>query len=199
VRTEVLKASFACVTDTRTRVLLLGSLPGEVSLARSQYYAHPQNQFWRLMEVVIGLRLVDLSYPMRLEALLDAGVGLWDVVRTARRAGSLDVDIRDHTPNPLGSFAATLPNLRAIGFNGGKASAIGRKQIGGDVDFALLTLPSSSPAHTSPFATKAAEWVRLRPYLDGTQIGAVPAAIIIPGSSDGRGSPAGSVASGRRC
>jgi hypoxanthine-DNA glycosylase len=161
----VIKASFPHVTDQRTRVLILGSLPGEVSLARAQYYAHPQNQFWRLMDAVTGAGLADLAYPARLAALLKAGVGLWDVVRTARRSGSLDADIRDHTPNALGSLAATLPDLRAIAFNGAKASALGRKRLGGDVDCALLTLPSSSPAHTMPFANKAAEWARLRAYL----------------------------------
>jgi len=160
-----LKASFPPVTDARTRVLVLGSLPGEASLARAQYYAHPQNQFWRLMEAVTGVGLADLAYPARLEALLEAGVGLWDVVRTAKRTGSLDVDIRDHTPNALGSLAATLPSLRAIAFNGGKAYAIGRKAFGGETTYDLVSLPSSSPAHTAPFATKAAEWMRLRAYL----------------------------------
>jgi len=162
-----LKASFPHVTDGRTRVLILGSLPGEVSLARAQYYAHPQNQFWRLMEAVTGAGLVDLAYPARLRVLLEAGVGLWDVVRTAKRTGSLDVDIREHTPNALGSLAVTLPNLRAIAFNGGKASALGRKQLGGDTACALLSLPSSSPAYTLPFANKAEDWLRLKAYLEG--------------------------------
>ena len=155
------------MTDTRTRVLVLGSLPGEFSLARAQYYANPRNQFWRLMEAVTGADLVGLAYPARLEALLEAGVGLWDVVHTAKRTGSLDVDIRDHTPNALDSLAATLPNLRAIAFNGGKASALGRKQLGEDAGYARLSLPLSSPAHTMPFATKALEWVKLRVYLEG--------------------------------
>ncbi len=155
------------MSDPRTRVLILGSLPGEVSLAREQYYAHPQNQFWRLMQAVTDIPLVDLAYPDRLRCLLDAGVGLWDVVRTARRTGSLDADIRDHTPNPLRALAAGLPALRAIAFNGAKAFAIGRRQLGADLDWALITLPSSSPAHTLAFAAKAAAWVRLKACLVG--------------------------------
>ena len=101
------------------------------------------------------------SSPIRrvLEALLEAGVGLWDVVRTATRTGSLDATIRDHTPNALGALVASLPELHAIAFNGAKASAIGRKQLGDDIASALVTLPSSSPAHTATFATKAAAWV----------------------------------------
>ena len=162
---DTLKASFAPVIDPRTRVLILGSLPGEVSLARAQYYAHPQNQFWRLMQAVTGAPLVDLAYPARLRSLLEAGAGLWDVVRIARRTGSLDADIRDHTPNPLRALAVGLPGLRAIAFNGAKASAIGRRQFGADLDCALITLPSSSPAHTLAFAAKAAAWVRLKAFL----------------------------------
>lgn len=63
------KSSFDAVVDERTRLLVLGSLPGEASLARSQYYAHPQNQFWRLIGAVVGRDLVALSYEERLRAL----------------------------------------------------------------------------------------------------------------------------------
>jgi hypoxanthine-DNA glycosylase len=117
------------------------------------------------MQVVTEAQCVDLMYPARLEALLEAGIGLWDVVRTARRTGSLDAKIRDHTPNPLRALAASLPGLRAIAFNGAKASAIGRKQFADDVAWTMITLPSSSPAHTLTFANKAAEWARLKAYI----------------------------------
>ncbi len=97
----------------------------------AQYYAHPANQFWRLMEAVIDIPLVGTPYPARLDALRSAGVGLWDVVRSAERIGSLDAAIRDHQPNALAEFAATLPHLRAVAFNGAKASQIGRRQLAG--------------------------------------------------------------------
>src|SRR5690606_13297202 len=90
-----LKRSFAPVVDEGTRVLLLGSLPGEQSLALGQYYGNPRNQFWKLMEAVTGAALEVLPYPARLDALLREGVGLWDVVDTASRAGSLDAAIRN--------------------------------------------------------------------------------------------------------
>ncbi len=146
------------MTDVRTRLLVLGSLPGEVSLARGQYYAHPQNQFWRLMAEVTGRPLPAMAYEARLAALLEAGVGLWDVIATAERAGSLDGAIRAHQPNALGALAAGLPRLQAIAFNGGKAAAIGRKALAGLEDWALVDLPSSSPAYTRPFAEKLAAW-----------------------------------------
>ena len=158
------KSSFDAVVDERTRLLLLGSLPGEASLARSQYYAHPQNQSWRLIGAVVGRDLVALSYEERLRALLKSGVGLWDVVRSARRKGSLDTAIRDHEPNALPDFCAALPELRAVAFNGGKASALGRKAL--TEGPCLITLPSSSPAHTMAYERKLAQWLQLRAYLN---------------------------------
>jgi TDG/mug DNA glycosylase family protein len=162
---DSIKSSFAPVADVATRLLVLGSLPGEVSLRRAQYYAHPQNQFWRLIGAAIGKDLAPLAYEARLASLLSAGVGLWDVVRSATRAGSLDAAIRDHQPNALGAFAATLPALRAIAFNGGTSSAIGRRQLGREQRWQLIDLPSSSPANTMPFERKRAAWQALAPYL----------------------------------
>jgi len=162
-----MKASFPPVISTTTRLLILGSLPGEISLTRGQYYAHPRNQFWTLMGAVTGQTLAGLPYPERLDALLLAGAGLWDVVRAAERVGSLDANIRAHDPNDLGAFAETLPGLRAIAFNGAKAAAIGQKRLGPGYRLPLITLPSSSPAHAVPFDRKLAEWIRLKPYLAG--------------------------------
>ncbi|HEY5411382.1 MAG TPA: DNA-deoxyinosine glycosylase [Caulobacteraceae bacterium] len=163
---ELLKASFAPVADGRTQVLVLGSLPGEISLARGQYYANPQNQFWRLIGAVIGAELVGLEYEARLQRLLEAGVGLWDVIATAERAGSLDGAIRAHTPNALAELAASLPELKAIGFNGGKSLHIGRPALGEAGNLALVALPSSSPAFTRRFEEKLAAWMSLRAFLD---------------------------------
>ena len=160
-----LKRSFPPVVDARTRVLVLGSLPGEQSLARAQYYAHPRNHFWRLIGAVAGVELAGLAYEERLEALLAARIGLWDTVGSARRAGSLDGAIRDHAANKLGDLADTLPHLRAVGFNGARAAAIGSKELAGRETLALLPLPSSSPALTWPYEAKLERWMALRPYL----------------------------------
>jgi TDG/mug DNA glycosylase family protein len=157
---------FPPVIRPDTRLLVLGSLPGAVSLARQRYYAHPQNQFWRLIGAVIGRDLVALDYEARLGALLDAGIGLWDTVAAATRAGSLDADIRLHEASDLAALAATLPDLRAIAFNGGTSARIGRKQLAGVAGLALVDLPSSSPAYASlPYARKLEGWLALRAYL----------------------------------
>lgn len=160
-----LKYSFPPVVDARTCLLLLGSLPGEQSLARAQYYAHPRNHFWRLIGDVIDVDLVALPYPDRLHALLAARIGLWDVVASASREGSLDGAIHDHSANDLRNLVERLPALVAIGFNGGKSAAIGRKQLGPHFPRALVVLPSSSPAYTLSFADKRAAWRALRHFL----------------------------------
>ena len=160
-----LKRSFGPVVDERVRVLLLGSLPGERSLAEARYYANPRNQFWRLIGDVIGADLAGLAYEQRLERLLEARVGLWDSVGSATRTGSLDGAIRRHSANPLRELADSLPELRAIGFNGGTSARIGIKALGADARWALVPLPSSSPAYTLAFEAKRAAWLALRDYL----------------------------------
>ena len=159
------KSSFAPVVAPNTRVLILGSLPGEASLAAGRYYAHPQNQFWRLAGSVIGCDLTALDYDARLTALLTDGIGLWDTVATAERRGSLDAALRAVEGAALTGLVATLPALRAVGFNGATAARLGRKALGA-TRLALLDLPSSSPANARlSFAAKAESWGRLREFL----------------------------------
>jgi len=162
---DEVKRSFPPVVDAGTRLLILGSLPGEESLARSQYYANPRNHFWRLIGAVAGLDLVPLPYEARLGALLNAGMGLWDTVGAATRRGSLDGAIRLDRANDLAALTASLPELRAVGFNGGKSASLGLPQLASRPDLALIPLPSSSPANTRPFEEKLAAWMELAPYL----------------------------------
>jgi TDG/mug DNA glycosylase family protein len=162
---DEVKRSFPPIVDARTRLLVLGSLPGEESLARRQYYGNPRNHFWRLMSEVVGADLVALAYEERLAALLNAGIGLWDTVGAATRRGSLDGNIRGHQPNALLELVARLPALRAVGFNGGKSAALGMKQLAGEQRLALIALPSSSPAYTLSFEAKREAWLQLRAFL----------------------------------
>ncbi|CAJ0800755.1 hypothetical protein LMG7141_03867 [Ralstonia condita] len=161
-----LKRCFPPVVDAHTRVLILGSLPGEASLAQAQYYAYPHNQFWRLAGEVIAEDLPGMAYPERLRALLAHRIGLWDVVAEARREGSLDSKIRDHAGNDLASLIHTLPELAAIAFNGKTAARIGMKALGEMGDrHAVVHLPSSSPAYTVAYPQKREAWLALRPWL----------------------------------
>lgn len=158
------KRSFPPVVDAHTRVLVCGSLPGDASLAAARYYAHPQNQFWRLMAAVVDRDLPALPYEDRLAALRAARLGLWDVVASATRAGSSDAAIRDVATNDLAALVATLPTLRAVAFNGGTALALGKRMLEGS-SLDIVALPSSSPLHTVGIAAKLPAWDALRAYL----------------------------------
>ena len=146
-------------------MLILGSLPGDASLAAGQYYAHPQNRFWHLVGGVIECDLAGLDYDSRMRVLLEVGVGLWDTVTSAHRRGSLDSAIRQVKPAPLTQLVTSLPNLRAIGFNGKAAARIGRAQLS-DCTLTLIDLPSSSPAYAAmPLPEKTLQWERLGDFL----------------------------------
>lgn len=160
------KRCFAPVVDARTRLLLLGSLPGDKSLAAQEYYGNRQNKFWELVGAVIAVDLRALSYPERLATLLARGIGLWDVVAEAQRPGSLDTAMSNVTHNALDALLPTLPQLQAIGFNGGAAARLGRKQLAHTASHIhLLDLPSSSPAHTIGFEPKLLAWRQLGAFL----------------------------------
>jgi hypoxanthine-DNA glycosylase len=165
------KRSFPPVVDATTHVLILGSLPGEASLAATQYYAHPRNAFWRLLETVLSETLVALPYEDRLATVKRRGVGLWDVVAEAERRGSLDAAILNPSANDLLALVETLPALRAVAFNGGTSARLGSRLLAPVADrIALIALPSSSPAHAArSFAQKAEAWAVLKDWLSPTR------------------------------
>ena len=158
------KVGLPPVARADARLFVLGSLPGDASLAARRYYAHPRNAFWRLVGSAVGEDLHSLNYERRLERLGDHRIGLWDVVARASRCGSLDQAIRDAGHNPLAEYLRGFSELRAVAFNGATAGAIGRRLLGGLDGVALIDLPSSSPANTSPFEQKAAKWQILAQY-----------------------------------
>jgi TDG/mug DNA glycosylase family protein len=148
------------------RLFILGSLPGDASLAAQRYYAHPTNQFWRLLGSAIGEELQPLSYDQRLSRLAERRIGLWDVIASAARRGSLDQAIREAEHNRIELLLHRFPELRAIAFNGSTAAAAGRKLIGEPPpQVSLIDLPSSSAANTSPSAEKAAVWAVLGEFV----------------------------------
>ena len=160
------KVAFAPVVDAQTRLLILGSLPGDQSLAAGRYYANPRNRFWHLVGAVIDRTdLPELEYAARLALLLDCGIGLWDAVATAERPGSLDSAIRKFQPAALTEFAGSLPQLHAIAFNGKTSAKIARPLLA-DAGYALIDLPSSSPAHAAKsYEQKRQAWLVLQHFL----------------------------------
>ena len=152
------------------RLFILGSLPGDASLAARRYYAHPTNQFWRLLGSAIGEELHELDYEQRLERLAERRIGLWDVIASASRPGSLDQAIREAAHNRIEHLLHDFPDMRAIGFNGGTSARVGRVLIGEPPpQLVLIDLPSSSAANTKPFADKAAAWSRLAQFVPPAQ------------------------------
>ncbi len=159
------RTGFPPVVDADTRLLILGSLPGDASLKAAQYYAHARNGFWPLIGGVLDEPLTALPYADRLDRLIARGVGLWDVIASAQRSGSLDAAIRSPQAADLRGLIESLPELRAVAFNGGLAAKLGRRILADRDGVALIDLPSSSPAHAISLSAKAAIWAILRKFL----------------------------------
>jgi hypoxanthine-DNA glycosylase len=140
------KTSFAPVSNSETRILILGTLPGERSLQMAQYYAHPNNRFWRIM-AALTKSAFPANYEGKLKMLLDNKIGVWDVVQAAKRVGSLDTNIVEEVPNDLERFINLHPKLEAIAFNGSKAQKLYDKYFERRQTLKYLPLPSTSPAN----------------------------------------------------
>ena len=149
--------SFPPVARADAELLILGSMPGEESLRKAQYYAFPQNAFWRIAGALFGFDPA-LPYARRLAALKKAHVALWDVVGTCRREGSLDSSIKDAVPNDLPVLLARCPRLKLAACNGGAAYAALRRFFP-DFPLPVVRLPSTSPAAARlSFARKLEQW-----------------------------------------
>ncbi len=121
-------AEFAPIVDAECRVLVLGTMPGTVSLQRNQYYAHERNRFWRVMESLVGVP-ANAPYEDRLVGLRSAGIALWDTLKHCERGGSLDAKIRNAEPNDFGGFLEQYPSICVIALNGRKAAEVFRRRI----------------------------------------------------------------------
>ena len=145
------------VVGPDTRLIVLGSFPGVASLKARAYYAHPRNQFWPLLSALLRTDFLGLPYGERLTAMVERGVGLWDVYRLCRRIGSLDSAIRNAEFNDLPSLLERAPGLRGFAHNGGESARAMRRTAG--LGLSVWALPSSSPANASwSFERKLAAW-----------------------------------------
>jgi TDG/mug DNA glycosylase family protein len=158
---DSIKVGLPAVARPDARLFILGSLPGDASLSARRYYAHPTNQFWRLLGQAIGEDLQSLDYDQRLGRLADRHIGLWDVIASASRRGSLDQAISSVDHNRVEQLRHDFPELRALAFNGSTAATAGRRLLGTAEGLTLIELPSSSAANTRPFAQKAEAWAVL--------------------------------------
>jgi hypoxanthine-DNA glycosylase len=153
-------AGLAPVVAPGIRILVLGSFPGNASLAARQYYAHSRNQFWGLLSSVLSEDLTAISYELRLRRLLAHCIGLWDAIDACERRGSLDSSIRNARPNDFSFLRQNCPLLKRVCFNG-KASGRFAQRFA-DAGYETLVLPSSSPAHARlSFDQKLAAWRKI--------------------------------------
>jgi TDG/mug DNA glycosylase family protein len=161
--------SFPPIASRSSRVLILGTMPGRVSLRERQYYAHPQNAFWRIVGGIVGFDPT-IPYPDRVALVQTAGIAVWDVLRSCIRESSLDaaIEASSAVPNDFAAFLAEHPEIRRICFNGAKAEALYAKHVrprlAGNPRIQHLRLPSTSPANASlPFAEKLRAWRAIVP------------------------------------
>jgi hypoxanthine-DNA glycosylase len=152
---------FPPVIDANVETLLLGSFPGVASLEKAQYYGHPQNHFWRLLGAVIAEPLPEMDYAQRLQTLLRHRIGLWDIIDTCTRAGSLDSNIREPGHNDFAQVTRVATKLRKVCFNGKTAGKL--EPVFAGWGYSTLVLPSSSPANTMRFENKLKQWRKIAP------------------------------------
>lgn len=158
--------SFEPVIRSSSRILILGSMPGEESLRKREYYGNPRNQFWRILYSLFG-REKDEVYEKRLEFALEHKIALWDVIESCQREGSLDSNIKEPSPHDFAWLYETYPQIQGVVFNGGKAYEVYRRQVGLMLKEGLgyLALPSTSPANTLRYEDKLEKWRSIIEYL----------------------------------
>ena len=165
VEPGIAKRSFPPIADPRARVLVLGTLPGEESLRRGEYYAHPRNLFWPIVFALFDTTPA-LDYGERLAFVAARRIALWDVCELAEREASADSAIRRERPNAIDRLLDTHPLIRAVAFNGSGAERLYDRHFTRRTEVAYLALPSTSPAHARmDFAAKLTRWTALRDAL----------------------------------
>ena len=159
------KRSFPPIADASARVLVLGTLPGEESLRRREYYAHPRNLFWPIVFALFDATPA-VDYAERLVFVMAQRIALWDVCEFAEREASADSAIRGERPNAIDRLLDTHPRIRAVAFNGSGARRLYDRHFARRAELTYLALPSTSPAHARlDFAAKLAQWTALRGVL----------------------------------
>ena len=151
--------SFAPVVNTRTRILVIGSMPGEASLRARQYYAYAHNQFWRLMFDLLESGRTPANYADKQNTLLAHRIGLWDSLACCERTGSLDSAISRPVPNDFPTLFARFPHIQTLLFNGQAAHRYFKRAFNGFLGKEVFLLPSTSPTHAArSYQEKRACW-----------------------------------------
>lgn len=152
------KIAFPPLINTESKILLLGTMPGEESLRRQQYYGHRQNQFWKIIYSLFGEDFTD-DYEERKTFILNHKLAIWDVLHSCEGTGSLDSNIKNEQPNDFSSFFRQYPMISHVCFTSKKAAGFYKKYVGMDESKVYITLPSPSPANAQMrFDQKVCKW-----------------------------------------
>lgn len=158
------------IVDERTKVLVIGSMPGKQSLEKQQYYGNPRNHFWPIIGQLFDLEIPE-NYEQKLELLRSKRIGLWDSIQSCERQGSLDATIKNEIPNDFQTFFQQYPQIQLVLFNGGKSFDVFKKYVGltllADRDFQKM--PSTSPIpgkNIKSFDEKVEAWGIIKQYLE---------------------------------
>ena len=141
--------SFKPSIDNNSKILILGSMPGVKSLEEQQYYAHPQNRFWKVIASICNeKKLHEFDYELKLKTLLKNNIALWDTIKSCKREGSLDSNIQNETPNDIKGLLKNYPNIKTICLNGNKSYSAFKKYFPDLLEkYNCRKMPSTSPAN----------------------------------------------------
>lgn len=142
------KKSFNPIIPTQPQILILGSLPGDLSIAVNQYYGHPRNRFWKVLFDIYNVEH-QIDYSARINFALMHQIAIWDVAHSAFRKGSMDVDIKDVVPNAIDDLLDNYPSIQKVIFNGKKAEQLFKQFFEQRNSIQYFSLPSTSPANAS--------------------------------------------------
>ena len=158
-------SSFPPILNQNSKILILGSIPGIKSLEMQQYYAHPQNKFWKIICEIFSEEFTS-DYSERIKILEKHHIALWDVIDNCERKGSLDSEIRNEEANKIGELILNYPNIKVIFCNGQKSYKNLLRILSNDFHLPIIALPSTSPAHASlKYEEKLVSWLEIKNYL----------------------------------
>ncbi|MFY9175365.1 MAG: DNA-deoxyinosine glycosylase [Peptococcia bacterium] len=155
--------SFPAIVDQNSRILILGSMPGVESLRKQEYYAHPRNQFWRIIFDLYQQPVPD-NYQEKVSFLKAKGIGLWDVIESCYREGSSDAKIKQEKVNDIQGLLNEFPQIKRLYFNGTKAYDTYKRYFGFSTDLIYERLESTSPANTKSYARKLQDWSKIKRF-----------------------------------
>ncbi|PKB18856.1 DNA-deoxyinosine glycosylase [Flavobacterium sp. 5] len=150
--------SFPYFIDSNTEIIILGTMPGAISLEKQEYYANPRNHFWKIIYSIFDDLPISDSFEEKKEVLLSNKIGIWDVLENCERKGSLDIHIKNHKENDFENLFKELPKITKIIFNGKKSYDFFFKRYGKIEGITYFVMPSTSPANTMTFENKLKIW-----------------------------------------